>query len=178
MKTNFKKQLWISGIIIGGTILIASFGFYYFSGSLSAAVARVVRNRAAEQAQASSLGKLAELQQDAPAAANYETAINDLIPSEYALINFNEWLGTLGNTFSVTASAELQGTPATPAAGSIGQAPFNLTADGTFANIVAFVQSLESKAPAYLLSLSSFEITSDSGGNAHLTAQGVLFFQQ
>ncbi len=177
MKTNFKKRLWISGSIIIGSLLIGIGGLYYFSGSLNASANTFLNDRAAAQAQTAALGKLAELQQDAPSAVVYQDAINKLLPDQYALINFPTWLSPIAQADGVTVNATLGDNLNPPSGGTPGTAPFSLNAQGSPAGIAAFLEDIESKSQSFLLTVSAFDMTSQANGSAELTAQGYVYFQ-
>lgn len=177
MKTDFKKRLWTSAAIIFGSIILGAGVLFYLAQNVSANATKLISDRASAQARAVALEKLAELQQDAPVAATYTADINALLPTQYQLINFKQWLANLGTTDGVTATFAFQGTPTPSQPGTPGTAPISLDIQGPFSNVINCLQDLESKAPGYLVQVSSFDLTNDANNNANLTAQGMLFFQ-
>jgi hypothetical protein len=116
------------------------------------------------------------LETTAPEAALYEAAMEKLLPDQYGLVDFGPWLTKLGNQYGVTASFSFQGNPSAPPAGTLGSAPFSLTAQGdSIQSLTNFLKDIESQAPGYLLSISSFDLSNSA--NPSLTAQGTLFFR-
>lgn len=176
MKDKFTKQLWISFGIIFGSIIAAAAGLYVLSGSLDTSVAKIVRTRTLLATQAAAVGSLAELKKDAPVAQQYQNAINQLLPDQYGLIGFNSWISGIASNHSVSATVSFQGNPVIPSAGTPGTAAFSMTVTGPISNVTAFIQDIETQEPAYLLSLSSFDLT-DDGTTATFTGQGNLYFQ-
>lgn len=177
MKIDFKKRMLVNGGIIAGTVAVAFGGLLYLSGDLRSHAAKLLNDRASIQAQTLAVEKFADLERDAPSAAQYQNAINTLIPDQYQLITFGQLLNGLGRTHGVTANFAFQGSPTTPAAGAIGTAPFSLNVQGPLNNVINFLQDLEVKSPAFLLSLNGFDLTNTNSGNANLSTQGNLYFQ-
>ncbi len=176
MKTNFKTRLLINGGIIVVSIVFGVVAFVYLSRDLHSAADKFVSGRATTQANTAALGRLAELEHDAPAAAVYETAINTLLPTQSSLINTPPEVTALATADGVTANFSFQGNPSTPAEGSFGIVPFSLDVEGPMEQVTTFLSDFETKANGYLLNITSLSVlNSDSG--AHLSAQGNLFFQ-
>lgn len=176
MKDNFKKQLWLSAGIILGTIVIASVGLYFLAGSLSDEADKIIVDRVQIQTQTNALANLAALKRDAPQAAKYVKAIRTLIPGQYGLVGFGQWLNTIGVKHSVTTSFALQGSVTPASAGAAGGAGFSMDAEGTRSDVISFLRDLESQAQGFLLSIDAFDITRN-GDRARLVAHGTLFFK-
>jgi len=174
MKDTFKRNLWISVSIIVGSIMLAWIGVYLLSGQITGQVKKIIADRSIVAQQATALASLADLKRDAPKAAPYENAINTLLPDQYQLIGFSEWLDGRGKQFSVTTHFSLQGTPAPSAPGTVGTAPFSADAEGSAENLLAFMKDIEIQAPAFLLSISSVDFVND-GLNSRVTFQGTLY---
>jgi hypothetical protein len=176
MKENFKRKLWIGFGIVFGSIVIASVALYFLSGDLNAQAAAIFAQKTSDQSQTQAVANLATLKSTAPAAARYEAAMERLLPDQFGLVGFGQWLDQVGSQYGVTATFSFQGNPSTPAPGTLGSAPFSLTAQGSsIQGLTAFLENIESQAPGFLLSISSFDLT--GGANPSLTAQGVLFFR-
>lgn len=178
MNSKSKKQLTIDFGIIFGSMVAALVGVYFLSGSLAVQSAKIVQGRTSLAAQAMAVQSLASLKHDAPLAAQYQSAINKLLPNQYQLIGVSQWLNGIAQSHSVTAAFNFQGNPVAPVAGggAAGTAPFLITVSGTAGNITDFLKDIETREPAFLLSLGSFDLTGD-GTTDTLTAQGVLYFQ-
>jgi len=177
IKENFKKKLWISFGIILGAIIIASVALYILSGDLDVQAKAIVADRAQIETQDEALSNLANLKASAPQAATYQAAINQLLPGQYGLVDFGQWLTARGQLYGVSATFSFQGNPPAPAPGDLGTAPFSLTAQGpSIASLDDFLKDIETEAPGFLLSINSFTVT-NNGSSPSLTAQGVLFFQ-
>lgn len=174
VKDRFTKQLWISGGIILGSIAIAAGVLVYLAGEISAQTSMITGDRQAIQAKTDAVSTLAQLEAAVPQAAQYEEAIGQIIPDQYGLVTFPQWLSTLGGKFNVTANAVLQGTANSASAGSAGNAQFSFTADGTPSNLAAFLDSMNEKSAGFLLTLNSFDVTND-GANQRISGQGILF---
>ena len=176
MKDNFKRKLWISLGIIIGSVVLASVGLYILSGSITGAADKVIADRTLVRSQTTALSSLASLKHDAPVAAKYVDAINKLVPDQYALVTFGQWLQVLAGKYGVTTHFSFQGTPATPAPGSAGTAAFIADAEGSVTNLTLFMKDLEAQAPGFLLSLNTFDLT-DDGVNSRVIVQGILYFR-
>jgi len=176
MKDKFKKQLWISSGIIGGSIIAALIAIYFFSSSLAAATQKIIADRSLVASQTSALASLADLKRDAPLALRYEAAINKLLPSQYTLIGFGQWLEGRAAQYGVTTNFSFQGAPVPATPDTFGTAVFSAEAEGPAANITAFMKDIEMQAPSFLLTLDSFDFT-NNGTTSRATMGGTLFFQ-
>ncbi len=176
MKDTFKRQLWLSIGIVAGSIVVASVAFYVLSVSLSDEASKIVLDRATIDTQTSALGSLASLKSDAPQAARYELAMRSLLPDQYKIVGFGQWLSAIGAKHAVLTSFSLQGAITPAGKGVAGTAGFSMNAEGSHDAIIAFLKDLESEAQGFLLSLDTFDIAK-SGDHERITARGVLFFQ-
>lgn len=176
VKDPFIKKLWISFGIIVASIVITVGAVYYFLGDMNKKVATIVGDRAAVQAQTNDVADLAVLEDGATQAEQYQTAMNQLLPDQYGLVTFGQWFSREGGEYNVTANASLQGAMVQPGTGTAGVAQFTFSAEGPLSDLTTFLNVAEAKASGFLLSFSSFDVSSD-GANYKITGQGVLFFQ-
>jgi hypothetical protein len=177
MKDKFKKQLLISFGLILGSGIAAAIGLNFLSGNLHASAEKIIQERAGLSAETMALGSLADLKRDAPLAAQYQAAINKLLPDQYHLIGFGQWLNGIAQHHSVSANVSFQGTPTPPSAGAAGTAIFSISTTGSASDVIAFLKDIETQEPAFLLSINSFDLTSD-GTTVNVTGQGTLYFQE
>lgn len=174
MKNVFKKQLLISGSVILGSIIAASVGLYFLSGDLGTQAQKIITEKALAAQQASVLGILAQLESDAPVAAKYSAAIDQLLPIHDDLIGVPGWVNGLAAKHDVTASFSFQGNnnPATNA--TPGTDGFTVLVEGQQANVAAFLNDMESQSPQFLLNVNSLDLV-NNGPDYKLSIQGVLF---
>jgi hypothetical protein len=177
VKDRFTRQLLISGGIIVASIIIAGGALFFFSSSISAQALVIANDRMTIQQDTNTVANLAQLGADASQAMQYQAAIDQLLPSQYGLVTFTQWLTQLGEKYNVTADAAFQGSITPPTGVTPGSAQFSFSAEGTPGDIASFLDDMDAKSAEFLLSLSSFDVSAD-GTNEKVTGQGVLFFQQ
>jgi hypothetical protein len=175
-KERFARQLWISFGIIAGSIAIAAGILVFFSGNISAQADAIVSDRATVQSKTGALANLAQLESEAPQAAQYQSAINQLLPDQYGLVTFTQWIAQLGAKYAVTTNAAFQGSVVPSAGTTPGVAQFSFSAEGPPENISAFLDGMNVKSTGFLVTLTSFDVTG-SGSNENMTGQGTLFFR-
>jgi len=175
-RNQFVKQLWISSGIILASVVILAAAIYYCIGDLSAQAGMIVDDRAALQNRTDAVADLARLKAGAPPAAQYQSAIDQLLPDQYGLVTFGSWLARVGNQYSVTTNATFQDSFVPPQGTSAGTAGFSFDAEGSPSNLIAFLDEIDTKSSGFLLTITSFDFTSD-GTNAKVTGQGTIFFQ-
>jgi hypothetical protein len=175
-KKRFVRQLWISLGIIVGSIAIAAGLLAFFSGDISAKADAIVGDRATVQSKTDALANLAQLESEAPQAAQYQLAIDQLLPDQYGLVTFTQWIAQLGVKYDVTTNAAFQGSVVPSAGATPGAAQFSFGAEGTPENIAAFLDGMNAKSTGFLVTLTSFNVTG-SGSNENMTGQGTLFFR-
>jgi hypothetical protein len=179
MNDNFKKKTWVSLGIIVGSIIIASLAFYYFSNDLSLQVNKIIADRQAVSGQNYDLNSLALLKSDEPEAEVYTAQMNQLLPDQYGIVNFNSWLTKTASTYGVMVSSAFSGSgnPTTqPTLSSAGTIGFSLSVQGPVGSIAPFLKYIESDSTGFLLTLTSFDYTNDLG-EEKVNAQGILFFR-
>jgi hypothetical protein len=148
----------------------------FFSGQISSEVDAIVSDRAMVRSKTDALADLAQLESGAPQAAQYQEAIDQLLPDQYGLVAFTQWLTQLGNKYGVTTNAAFQGS-VTPSAGTTpGTAQFSFSAQGSPGALASFLDGMSAKSSGFLLTVTSFDVTG-GGSNENMTGQGVLFFR-
>ena len=174
MKNNFRKQLLVDFGVILGAVVITSGAIYFLSGDLTAQADKIVADKTLTARQTAAVGTLASLKSEAPIAADYEAAMGKLLPTHDGLINFPQWLTSVGSSHHVSVSFAFQG-GATPAAAAVaGSDPFSLSASGSSEDLLAFITDIETQSQAFLLSIDSLSFTNDVGGY-RLSATGKVF---
>ncbi len=176
VKDRFAKQLWIGFVIIAVSFFIAAAALYFFAGDLSANADAIVSARATVQNQTAAVANLANLEQQAPQAARYQAAMNQLLPDQYGIVPFAQWFGGVGKQYGVTANASFQGAMVQAQGTTPGTASFSFNAQGSPSNIVSFLNAVGAKSSGFLLTINSFDITVN-GATANATGQGTLFFR-
>jgi Tfp pilus assembly protein PilO len=176
VKERFVRQLWISLGIIAGSIVIAAGMLVFLSGDIAARADAIVSDRAIVQSKTDALANLAQLESEAPQAAQYQSAIDQLLPDQYGLVTFTQWIAQLGGKYNVTANASFQGSIVPSAGTTPGNAQFSFSVEGSSENIAAFLEGMNAKSTGFLVTLTSFDVTG-SGSNENMTGQGTLFFR-
>jgi Tfp pilus assembly protein PilO len=171
---HFERKLWIGFGIIVASIIIAGGASYYFAGDLSANAAAIVSARGALDEQNASIANLAGLKQQAAQAAQYQTAMNHLLPDQYGLVIFTQWFAGQGTQHSVSASANFQGVAIPSNVTLAGAAPFTFSATGSLANLASFMDAISARSSDFLIAVNSFNVTTVDGGYS-ITGDGVVF---
>ncbi len=128
-KKRFVRQLWISLGIIVGSVAIAAGILVFLSGNISAHANTIVSDRATVQSKTGALAGLAQLESEAPQAARYQLAIDRLLPDQYGLVTFTQWIAQLGAKYDVTTNAAFQGSVVPSAGTTPGTAQFSFSAE-------------------------------------------------
>lgn len=174
MKKALGRQLLVSFGIIVVAAGAAAYGLYYFSGDLTTQANKIVSDKNLISRQASVVNILAHLKNDAPQAAAYDVAINALLPTHDQLIGFQQWLMDQGRSRGLDISFNFRGDNMAATPTSYGTDGFSLSVSGSEEGVVAFLEEIEIKADAYLLSIDSFDATNDNG-TYRLSLQGRVF---
>jgi hypothetical protein len=162
--------------VIAVSIIAAIVAIYYLTDDLSAQAAAIVQARTAVQNANAAVANLASLKAQEPKAEQYQAAINDLVPSQYGLVTFNQWFGNLGKQFGVTAGASFQGAATSPQGTTPGTAGFSFSITGSPANVEAFLDGASRHATGFLLTFDSFNV-STNGPDYQVAGKGTLFSQ-
>lgn len=176
VKDRFIRQFWIGVGIIIASIVIAAGVLFFLSGDLSSQAAAIAADRAVIQEKTNAVADLARLEADAPQAAQYQKEIDQLLPTQYGLVDFTQWLSQLGAKYSVTTDAAFQGSVVPPAGVTPGMAQFSFSAEGSPTDLIAFLGGMNATSSGYLISLGSFNVT-NSENNEKIAGQGTVFFQ-
>jgi hypothetical protein len=173
---RFKRQLIISFAIIFISVAAATVALYFLSGAIVLQANKIQTDRALINNDTNVLGVVSGLKEQMPQANNYQAAIDQILPTQDGLIGFSDWFSMFAKNYGVTTNVTLTGSPTSPASSTPGISDFSLQANGSFSNLVAFIDGLETKSQGFLVQISSFAIASD-GADDKLTAQGTVFFR-
>ncbi len=173
---NLKREWWLSGGIIVGTLAASVVTLAFLSGDLSGQAAAIISDRGFIAGQNAALGNFAALKSDAAKAAPYMDAMRGLLPTHDALIGFPEWLNTVGGSHKVSVSVTFTGNDVAASGDTPGSQSFSLSATGAGSDVTSFLDDIETKAQGYLLSIDSFDLVNE-GTDYRLTAQGNVFSQ-
>ena len=103
MKDDFNRYIWMNSAVILGALAIAVVAFYLLAGDITARSNAIAVARTQIAGQNNSLAAVAEIKQDSAEAAQYKTAMDELLPVQNDLINFPQWLESVAATYNVTA---------------------------------------------------------------------------
>ncbi|HUC01482.1 MAG TPA: hypothetical protein VMA75_01085 [Candidatus Paceibacterota bacterium] len=173
---RFRKQFWISFSVIIVSAIAAGVALNFLSGAITAQASAIARDRGAIQEKTDAVANLAMLESGAAQAAQYQTAIDQLFPSQYQVVTFTQWLSSLGQKYGVATNAAFQGASVPPSGSDPGSAQFSFSAQGTPQALSAFLDGMNERSSGFLVSLTSFDVTG-SGGEETMTGQGMLFFK-
>lgn len=175
-KERFARQLWLSFGIIVGSIAAAMVVLYFLSGNILAQADMIVNGRATVRNKADAVATLAQLGSEASQAAQYQSAIDQLLPDQYGLVTFTQWVVQLGTKYDVTANAAFQGSVVPSAGTTPGTAEFSFSVEGSPNNVAAFLDGMSKSATGFLVTLTSFNVA-NNGPNEDVTGRGTLFFR-
>lgn len=176
MILSFRRQLIISFLIIIASVAVATAALYFLSGDIVTQVAKVKTDRALIDQQSGALDVLADLKEEAPQAAAYQSSIDQILPTQDDLIGFGDWLNKIAAIDQVSANASFGGSLQPPTDMAPGQSTFSLEVDGSLPNIISFLNDIEAKAPGFLLQITAFNLA-ENGTTDRLTAQVNIFFR-
>ncbi|HVN26354.1 MAG TPA: hypothetical protein VMT99_01730 [Candidatus Paceibacterota bacterium] len=178
MKSNFKKSIIINVAVIVASVILIVGALIYFSGDINFKSAEVVKNRSSQEQAAAELAHLADLERNQAVAAGYQAAVGRLIPKRSQLINFPPAVSSLATADNVTANVTFNNDATPPAsAGSAGNVSFTINAQGSFGDVVRFVNDLETKLSGFLMNIASLQVSNNGTGGAQLNLKGVVYFQ-
>ncbi len=181
MATDIRRQWWISIGVIAGSIAAAAITLYFLSGSIAAIADKIVADRSLINQQTGALAALAQLREQASQAAVDQAAMNALLPGQDALIGFAPWISKIASADGVSAQATFgsdvgNGSVSAPGAFGAKNMPFSLAASGPISNMVSFLDDIEVRQPGFLIQLTSFDLTYQSGAY-QLNGQGQVFYR-
>lgn len=174
MRNNFQKKLWINFGVIFGAVAIAATAIYFLSNDLTAQADKIVSDKTLIAKQTAAVGAFAGLKSDAPVAAQYEAAMKKLLPVHDDLINFSQWLTSVGSSHHVSVSFAFQGGLTAATADVPGSDAFSMSATGSSADLLAFLTDIEIQNQSFLISISSVNLTSN-GADYRLSTVGTVF---
>lgn len=176
VKGYFKKQFWISFGIVVASVVVTVGALYLFGGNINDQASMIAGYRTEIQEKADAVANLATLESAAPQAEVYQTAIDQLLPDQYGLVTFPQWLAALGAKYDVTTDVAFQGAVVPSGATTPGTAQFTFSAEGSSGNLADFLAGMNERSSGFLISLGSFDVTGN-GATDSMTGQGTLFFR-
>ncbi len=176
MNNSFRRELLTSAAILVGGVLAVSLGLYWLSNDLDDLTVKIVTGRAVIAKQTQIIGDLAELKRDSIQARVYAQAISGLLVTKDQLIDFPHWLDELARSRHVDLSFSFDNTPV-PAQGDLpAYNGFSIGVGGALENDIDFIRDIESRAPRFLVNLTSFEVVRN-GSDYRITSHGQVYFK-
>jgi len=176
MKDDFNRYLWINFGMLFAVIVVAVIALYFFTGDIVSKSDAILADRALVVKQNALLAAFAEIKNDSAEAAKYKAIMDNLLPTQNEIINFQTWLQGFEAAYGVTTNFSFTANivPATQTKpGTIG---FSLIVQGGNSNVISFLRDLESQAPDFLLSFDSISL-SQNGENTEAVTSGNIFFR-
>jgi hypothetical protein len=176
MKDNFNKYLIFNfgGIFLA--IIIAFVAYSFISQDITAKTNKFISDRTLISKQNDALASFSKIKQEVTKITPYQSAMDKLLPSQNELINFPDWLQGTAATFNVVetfsfASGTVPAKDLTP-----GSVNFSLAVDGMANDDISFLKYIESSAPGYLLSFTSFSLVNNPN-DTKITLNGKIYFK-
>lgn len=173
---GYNRRLWLGMGVILVSIIAGAIALFYFSGAIASQADQIAMAKAKANNDANALANLASLEGAAPRAAQYDAAIQQLIPDQSGLISFNTWIGQVAARYQVNASVSFTGNPIPSTGNMPGSATFNMTAQGASGSIIPFLDYLTTQAPGFIVSFTSLDLT-NTQTQGSLSAQGITYFR-
>ena len=117
---------------------------------------------------------LAQFKEIAASIDGYEQKLQELIPPETKLLDFQSWISRLGSDYGVSVRSAFHGTGKT-VAGNVSTNGFSLEVNGAPTNIRAFLNDLERTSDRYIVRLSGLEVSESRGLYSIRTSGEVLY---
>lgn len=170
-----RRDFIISSSIIGGALLAALLVQWWVSGIITSRIRDVEEIRSALTDKGTLLKTLTRLKNDSVVADELQPLLESLIPKEDTLLDLSARVEAAAREHKVLAAFKFQGNKTNAAEGGVAHVGFSLDAEGVFADIAAFMDTLETPAKGFLLGLDSYNIAR-SGEKHRISATGRVFF--
>ena len=176
MTPSFRRYLIVSITILLGSVAVCIALFLFLSNDLAVQAHAIAANRntVEESAQALTLGTA--LARRAGEASHVLTAMNNLLPSKDALLEFPKWMSGIARGHNVVVRFSFQGDTTNPTATDPGSIGFSIDASGSHSDLSAFLEEVEAKSTSFLVTFSSLNFRKDSA-TYRASAHGKVFFQ-
>lgn len=176
MKSDFKKKLWLNFGIVAVSGILAFVGMYLIGKDVQVRANVIIADRMQIAAQNGNLQETANLKEQLAQAQNYQMAMDTLLPSQDALVDFPSMVAAMGNLYNVKAAVSFTGVPAQTIDGQSGSLTFSLAVTGRGLDIAHFMAYMETQTPKFIVAIDSMNFTG-SDPESNLTAQGQVFFE-
>lgn len=177
MLLDFKKQAWITLIVLGGFLLVLWAAFLWLKGEINFRTSEIAEQRKLIQQGSVITETIAALTTEKQAAQPYIDTFDSVIATRDDLVvNFSRWLENEAELFGLGLTFGFQGSESKPTESDLGQVGFSIKLIGAFEDAISFLNHLESGRKVFLMSLDSFDIV--SGSQAYtVSASGRVFFR-
>ena len=179
MHNHFSRSVGISATLIVVAFALGILAIFFMNGRLGERVARIADARARIVLRSQEVKRLADLKRDAPKAAQYERAIDILLPDINQLYSFREdWLEGFARSHSVALkNFSFLSDPVAPKPNELGSVDFTVAVSGNVKDVVTFFKQLEPAQPfRYLNRANNFSLF-QTEGVYYLTVGGTTFFR-
>ncbi len=177
MVMNFRRQLWVSSLIIVASVVVFLVGFSILTGDIAAKADKISMDRGLIDKQTGMLAVLAGLKEQAPQAAAYQSAMNALLPTQDELIGFGSWLSQAASANHVSTNFSFENAIVPASDVAFGRTNFSFTATGDDLALAAFLSDIEKTDPGFFVTINSFDMV-NTNGSYQLSGEGTAFFRQ
>jgi hypothetical protein len=176
MKDNFDKYLIFNfgGIFLA--IIIAFVAYSFISQDIATKTNKLISDEALISKQNNALASFSKIKEEITQITPYQSVMDKLLPSQNELINFPDWLQSAAGTFNIAetfsfASGTVPAKDLTP-----GSVNFSLVVDGMANDDLSFLKYIESSAPGYLLTFTSYSLVNNTN-DTKITLNGKIYFK-
>jgi hypothetical protein len=118
---------------------------------------------------------LSSLVKDWAIVKNYSQQVSLLVPSKDDLVALSKDINAIARQDNVSLSFNFGSESNPTGAGALGSISFTATADGSMANVLAFLKDIENKY--YALKANVLELSRPSSGLTRLSLNGQIFYE-
>jgi len=174
---DFKHEIRVSLLVFGAVVLFFGTFMFFAKSQMLKLSGRIADVQSLISQKRTIASQLINLREDKELAAQYETTINYLIPTNKQLFDLQKWLSNQAQAFGLGITFNYSGSEIEPEKGSLGTLPFSMKLSGDLGDVAVFLDFLENKTPQFLMSFDSLSVGAVQGGTNQVALNGKVYFR-
>ncbi len=173
---SFERRLAFRAGILLLALLVFGAAFYFLTGNILEQGKSLAATRELSTRRTQLLALLADLKRNSAGLDAYQKQIDALVPAKDQLVKVSRALDGVARADQVGMEFVFEGASNPSSPERLGYNGFRLSAQGSYGNVLNFLQFLELRSSQFLLALDDFDL-SQNGGSYQVVAHGKVFFR-
>ena len=173
---NLRRTIPVVAAILVVSVSVLTYALWWLAHDLDRRALNILTITKSTKRQSQILQILTDLGREAQEAREYQRQIESILPKKDRLLDFPQWVEGVARVNGVAADLVFEGSEVAPVGDTPGYINFSLRIDGSYENVLAFLDDLEVLARQFLVNVDRITVDRDRG-HERFSTEGRVFFK-